>query len=106
MLLRNKAHSLPRARWWLDQFLQCVEYKLDVMIVCVAPLLQFAQFARETRVGRRHPPKSDECAHHSNVDLHGALTLEQFVTSNVGRGGRRYRPYAFTQEGVAMLSAV
>jgi ORF6N domain len=30
----------------------------------------------------------------------------QFVTSNSSRGGRRYRPYAFTQEGVAMLSSV
>src|SRR5579864_7765987 len=30
----------------------------------------------------------------------------QIVTSNGGRGGRRYQPYAFTQEGVAMLSSV
>ncbi len=28
----------------------------------------------------------------------------QFVTSN--RGGSRYRPYAFTEQGVAMLSTV
>ena len=27
-------------------------------------------------------------------------------TSKSGRGGRRYRPYVFTQEGVAMLSSV
>ena len=30
----------------------------------------------------------------------------QTGTSNTGRGGRRYLPYAFTQEGVAMLSSV
>ncbi len=30
----------------------------------------------------------------------------QFVISNVGRGGRRYAPYAFTEQGVAMLSSV
>jgi phage regulator Rha-like protein len=30
----------------------------------------------------------------------------QIVISNVSRGGRRYQPFAFTQEGVAMLSAV
>lgn len=29
----------------------------------------------------------------------------QFVTSN-RRGGRRYRPYVFTEQGVAMLSSV
>ncbi len=30
----------------------------------------------------------------------------QFVISNAGRGGRRYAPYAFTEQGVAMLSTV
>src|SRR4030095_9936710 len=30
----------------------------------------------------------------------------QIVTSNLGRGGRRYTPYAFTEQGVAMLSSV
>jgi hypothetical protein len=41
------------------------------------------------------------------------LTLEevdslrsQFATSNRGRGGRRYCPFAFTEQGVAMLSGV
>lgn len=29
----------------------------------------------------------------------------QFVTSNPQRGGRRYPPYAFTEQGVAMLSS-
>ena len=30
----------------------------------------------------------------------------QFVTSKIGRGGRRYIPYVFTEHGVAMLSGV
>ena len=30
----------------------------------------------------------------------------QIATSNIGSGGRRYRPYAFTEQGVAMLSSV
>jgi phage regulator Rha-like protein len=30
----------------------------------------------------------------------------QIGTSNRGRGGRRYLPYAFTEHGVAMLSSV
>jgi ORF6N domain len=30
----------------------------------------------------------------------------QNVTSNIGRGGRRYAPYVFTEQGVAMLSGV
>ena len=28
------------------------------------------------------------------------------MTSNVGRGGTRWLPYAFTEQGVAMLSSV
>ena len=30
----------------------------------------------------------------------------QNVTSNIGRGGKRYLPYVFTEQGVAMLSSV
>jgi phage regulator Rha-like protein len=30
----------------------------------------------------------------------------QSVTSNIGRGGRRYLPYVFTEHGVGMLSSV
>ena len=30
----------------------------------------------------------------------------QSVTSKTGRGGRRYMPYVFTEQGVAMLSSV
>ncbi len=30
----------------------------------------------------------------------------QIVTSKKGRGGHRYRPYVFTEQGVAMLSSV
>ena len=35
-----------------------------------------------------------------------AALRSQSVTSKSGRGGRRYAPYAFTEQGVAMLSSV
>lgn len=35
-----------------------------------------------------------------------AALRSQIVTSNTGRGGRRTAPYAFTEQGVAMLSSV
>jgi hypothetical protein len=34
------------------------------------------------------------------------LLRSQFATSKKGRGGRRYPPYVFTEQGVAMLSSV
>jgi len=42
------------------------------------------------------------------TDEEFAVLRSQFVTSNepAGRGGRRYPPYAFTEQGVAMLSSV
>ncbi|MGH9946645.1 MAG: ORF6N domain-containing protein [Pyrinomonadaceae bacterium] len=46
-------------------------------------------------------------------DFRFQLTTEEFeslrsqiVTSNKSRGGRRYMPYVFTEQGVAMLSSV
>jgi hypothetical protein len=35
-----------------------------------------------------------------------SVLRSQFVTSSDGHGGRRYAPYAFTEQGVAMLSSV
>lgn len=35
-----------------------------------------------------------------------AVLRSQSVTSNLGRGGRRYAPMVFTEQGVAMLSSV
>jgi hypothetical protein len=35
-----------------------------------------------------------------------AALRSQIATSNVGRGGRRYAPYVFTEQGVAMLSGI
>ncbi|WP_372656130.1 ORF6N domain-containing protein [Halobacteriovorax sp.] len=40
-----------------------------------------------------------------SVEEHESLR-SQFVTSKEGRGGRRYQPYVFTENGVAMLSSV
>ncbi|MCK4342747.1 MAG: ORF6N domain-containing protein [Phycisphaerae bacterium] len=34
------------------------------------------------------------------------ILRSQFASSKQGRGGRRYSPYAFTEQGVAMLSSV
>ena len=34
------------------------------------------------------------------------LLRSQIVTSKVGKGGRRYTPYVFTEQGVAMLSSI
>ena len=41
------------------------------------------------------------------LDRSEAAALRSHIaTSNAGRGGRRYAPYVFTEQGVAMLSGV
>jgi hypothetical protein len=40
------------------------------------------------------------------TDQEVANLRSQFATSKEGRGGRRYPPHAFTEQGVAMLSSV
>jgi hypothetical protein len=41
------------------------------------------------------------------LDEEEAASLRsQFATSKEGRGGRRYLPYVFTEQGIAMLSSV
>ena len=48
----------------------------------------------------------------SNPNLRSQIAISrsdlrsQIATSSTGHGGRRYRPYAFTEQGVAMLSSV
>jgi hypothetical protein len=44
--------------------------------------------------------------HVSAFHCGGGSLRSQIVTSNAGRGGRRYLPYAFTEHGVVMLSSV
>ena len=51
--------------------------------------------------------KALPCRFHVSADAGRVRTLRsQIVTSKTARGGRRYRPYAFTEQGVAMLSSV
>src|SRR4026207_1199699 len=40
------------------------------------------------------------------TDREAESLRSQIVTSKIGRGGRRTLPYAFTEQGVAMLSGV
>ena len=53
------------------------------------------------------PPASKELALPFQLTEDEAESLRlQFASSNEGRGGRRYRPNAFTEQAVAMLSSV
>ncbi|MGA2777670.1 MAG: hypothetical protein ABSF94_08935 [Steroidobacteraceae bacterium] len=52
------------------------------------------------------PSISEAAAVRNYRKFRGITTQPESVTSKSGRGGRRYAPYAFTEQGVAMLSSV
>lgn len=55
------------------------------------------------RVG---PEEAKGLRFHFGTSNEAESLKSQIVTSKTGRGGRRYLPYAFTEQGVAMLSSV
>jgi len=55
---------------------------------------------------RRNPERFPADFMFRLATVEAAALRSQTVISNVGRGGRRYLPYAFTEQGVAMLSSV
>src|SRR5438874_8756100 len=55
---------------------------------------------------RRNRPRFPKDFMFQLTSEEGAFLRSQIATSSKGRGGRRYAPYAFTEQGVAMLSGV
>ena len=70
----------------------------------LAALYQVATKALNQAV-RRNPERFPEDFMFQLSDEEAEALRSQFVTSNQ-RGGRRYRPYVFTEHGVGMLSSV
>ena len=60
-------------------------------------------FNRAVQRNRQRFP--DDFMFHLTLEEAGSLRCQSGI-SNEGRGGRRYLPYAFTEQGVAMLSSV
>ena len=71
----------------------------------LAELYQVATFRLNEAVKRNRDRFPDDFMFQLTKEEADALT-SQFAMSNSGRGGRRTRPYAFSEHGVAMLSSV
>jgi hypothetical protein len=56
---------------------------------------------------KRNPGRfPEDFAFQLNQDEAERLRSQSVISNPTGRGGRRYAPYAFTEQGVAMLSSV
>lgn len=71
----------------------------------LAPLYQVATKNLNKAVARNGDRFPEDFMFELTKDEAEALRLH-LGTSKVGRGGRRYLPHAFTEEGVAMLSSI
>jgi hypothetical protein len=81
----------------------------DIAALYQVPLKQLNQAVRRNR--SRFPRDFMFLLAAEEVNVVSAASTStslrsQIVTSKKGRGGRRYLPYAFTEQGVAMLSSV
>lgn len=101
--MARKDHALPVER--ISQAILIVRGHRVMLDSALAELYEIETRALVQAVARnpnRFPP--DFCF---RISAEEAGTLRsQIVISNGGRGGRRYPPYAFTEQGVAMLSSV
>lgn len=71
----------------------------------LAPLYQVATKNLNKAVARNGDRFPEDFMFELTKDEAEALRL-RLGTSKVGRGGRRYLPHAFTEQGVAMLSSI
>ena len=99
----NKTHIVPAEI--INQrifFIRGQKVMLDVHLAQLYGVLTKALLQAVKRNFTRFP---EDFCFQLDQEEHRRLR-SQFVTSKGGRGGRRYLPYAFTEQGVAMLSSV
>lgn len=90
-LIERRIHSLRRQRVMLDADL--------------ADLYTFLTYRLNEAVKRNQNRFPEDFMFQLTREESDSL-ISQFAMSKVGRGGRRSLPYAFTEQGVAMLSSV
>ena len=79
----------------------------DVMLDSdLARLYQVETFNLNKAVKRNPGRFPEDFMFRLTAEEHDSLTFQSGISKPTGRGGRRTLPYAFTQEGVAMLSSV
>ncbi|MFM9972271.1 MAG: ORF6N domain-containing protein [Burkholderiales bacterium] len=72
----------------------------------LAPLYQVETRALVQAVKRNLERFPDDFMFQLNNQEFSVLRSQSVISNNPGRGGRRTAPYAFTEQGVAMLSTV
>jgi ORF6N domain len=101
----SAADQLPVPAELIDRRIYIVRGKKVMLDADLAELYQVLTKNLNLAVRRNLHRFPDDFMFQLTAQEYQSLRL-QIATSNVGRGGRRYLPYAFTELGVAMLSSV
>ncbi len=101
----SPAENLPVPAELIDRRIYIVRGKKVMLDSDLAELYQVPTKRLNEAVGRNLDRFPEDFMFRLTAQETESLR-SQFATSNVGRGGRRYLPYAFTELGVAMLSSV
>lgn len=102
--MAGKRSIIPIER--LDQRILLIRGHKVMLDADLAQLYGVTTFNLNKAVKRNLPRFPDDFMFQLTPKEHRALTFQTGISKTGGRGGRRYRPYVFTEHGVAMLSSV
>jgi len=102
---KSLARSVPISVHLIERRIYLIRGHKVMIDVDLAELYDAPTKRLNEQVRRNHKRFPKDFMFRLSKTESGALR-SQFATSNIGRGGRRYLPYAFTEQGVAMLSSV
>jgi phage regulator Rha-like protein len=102
---KPKNNPVPAAPQWIERRIYLIRGHKVMLDSDLAALYQVPTKSLNLAVRRNQDRFPEDFMFQVSQDEMESLRF-QIETSNEGRGGRRYLPYAFTEQGVAMLSSV
>jgi hypothetical protein len=95
---------VPRER--IEQIILLIRGHRVMLDADLAKLYGVTTFNLNKAVKRNTDRFPDDFVFRLSVQETASLTFQIGISKSKGRGGRRYAPYVFTEQGVAMLSSV
>ena len=102
--IQNRIYEIRGERVMIDKDL-AVLYEIDVKVLNQAVKRHSKRFPKDFMF-QLTKEEWEEIRFQFETLEAGDSLRSQIVTSKSGRGGTRYMPYAFTEQGVAMLSGI
>ena len=102
----SPADDLPVPRELIERRIYLIRGLKVMLDSDLADLYQVPTFRLNEAVKRNRARFPDDFMFQLTAEESHSLTSQFAMSKPTGRGGRRYNPYVFTEQGVAMLSSV